>query len=92
MCEFMACGRPVIASHAHGHKDVLGPGAMLLASGALDPAGWFNPSVSDILYHLEWCYANRDKLADLGQQCRKNVEHLTWRACAEKIYKAAYGA
>lgn len=91
MSEFMACARPVIATYAHGHKDVLsGPGPMLLKTGSADPAGWFNCNVSDILWHLEWAYEHRAELAERGQQCRKLIEPFTWRACAEKIFRAAF--
>jgi glycosyltransferase involved in cell wall biosynthesis len=90
MTEFMACARPVIASYAHGHKDVLGDGAYKLTNGATDPAGWFNPNVSDIIAHLEHAYQHREELAQRGQQCRALVERFTWKDCAEKIVKAAF--
>ncbi len=93
MCEFMACGRPVIATNATGHADVFSgyhDDSALLSHGTEDAAGWFNPNVSDILCHLEWCYGNQDKLADLGAQCRKLIEPFTWEACARKIFAAAF--
>jgi len=103
MAEFMACARPVIASFAHGHRDVLaaspspggpgwvmGNGPYLLTNGSYDPAGWFNPEVSDILWHLEHAYNHRDQLAARGQACRQVVERFTWRACARQIYEAAF--
>ncbi len=92
MSEFMACGRPVIASYAHGHKDVLLEDyPLLLKTGQYDPAGWFNPEVSDIVAHLEWAFKNRDKLGTLGEQCHQMTRKLTWQACAAKIYRAAFG-
>ncbi len=91
MSEFMACGRPVIASYAHGHKDVLTSDyPLLLKTGQYDPAGWFNPEVSDIIGHLEWAFQNRSKLETLGQQCAQMTQKLTWQACAAKIYRAAF--
>ncbi len=92
MSEFMACGRPVIASYATGHKDVLASDyPLLLKTGQYDPAGWFNPEVSDIVAHLEWAFKNRGKLEALGQQCHQMTQKLTWQACAAKIYRAAFG-
>ncbi len=92
MCEFMACQRAVIATDAHGHADVLaGDGPLKLGNGALDPAGWFNPPVSDILTHLEYAYKNREDLNRRAEQCRKLVERFTWESCARKIYEAAFG-
>lgn len=101
MAEFMACGRPVIATYAHGHQDILTPhssilnpphpaGPYLLTNGSYDPAGWFNPEVSDILWHLEHAYNHRDQLAARGQACSQLVERFTWRDCAERIARAAF--
>jgi len=85
MCEFMACARTVIASAETGHRDVLSAGAYPLATGDLDPAGWFNPPVSDILAHLEHAYAHRNELVWRGNLCRAFTEQFTWDACAQKI-------
>lgn len=92
MCEFMACGRPVIASDATGHADIFqgSNGSYLLRNGSYDPAGWFNPNVSDLLAWLEHAYQNRDELAARAAECRKLVERFTWRACASKIFQAAF--
>jgi glycosyltransferase involved in cell wall biosynthesis len=91
MCEFMASQRPVIATYAHGHMDVLnGDGPLRLTNGSIDPAGWFNPNVSDILANLEYAYSHRDDLQKRGEQCRKLIEPFTWEKCAEKVVKAAF--
>ncbi len=90
MSEFIACSRPVIASYATGQKDVLGDGALKLSNGSYDPAGWFNPNVSDIIAHLEYAYQRRSELEDRGEQCRAMVERFSWKACAEKIVAAAF--
>jgi glycosyltransferase involved in cell wall biosynthesis len=86
MTEFMACGRAVIATRAHGHLDVLkGEGPYLVAPGSLDPAGWSNPNVSDVLWRLEQAYNERDTLTERGLQCSEAVAGLTWDDCARKI-------
>lgn len=90
MCEFLASGRPVIATMAHGHADVLDVSQYLLTTGTKDAAGWFNPEVSDILAHLEHAYANRDQLAERGNHARKLVERFTWRNAAEQVFRAAF--
>jgi glycosyltransferase involved in cell wall biosynthesis len=90
MCEFMACGRPVIASDAHGHNDVLGFGQYTLRNGSYDHAGWFNPNVSDIICHLEHAYSNRDKLAIKGRLARQAMEAFSWRVTALKVAQAAF--
>lgn len=89
MTEFMACGRAVIASDAHGHKDVLvGDGPYRVTGGSYDPAGWFNANVSDVLWRLEQAYSDKDKLPERGQQCAAAVAGLTWDDCARRITAA----
>ncbi|MEY4939832.1 MAG: hypothetical protein RIQ93_1567 [Verrucomicrobiota bacterium] len=90
MCEFMACNRPVIASYAHGHKDVLNESQYLLTTGSQDAAGWFNPEVSDILAHLEYAYSHREELAERGHRARLLVERFTWPDAAAKVLRAAF--
>jgi glycosyltransferase involved in cell wall biosynthesis len=91
MCEYMACGRPVIASYAHGHRDILaGAGPYVLKTGSYDPAGWFNPEVCDILAALEHAYHNRHQLAERGQLCHDLVKGLSWQTCAAQIVEAAF--
>ena len=90
MAEFMACQRAVIATAAHGHLDILNEGAYKLTTGSLDPAGWFNCNVSDILWRLEQAYDNRNELNRRAELCRKSVERFTWQACAKQIYDAAF--
>jgi len=92
MCEFMACGRPVIATYAHGHKDVLDRNEYILPNGSYDPAGWFHCNISDIIAKLEHAYKHREELKDRGQASASLVSNLTWRACAEKICEAAFPA
>jgi len=62
----------------------------LLTTGSYDPAGWFNPEVSDILFALEHAYQHRDQLVPRAEACRRQVELFTWRACAAKIFAAAF--
>lgn len=91
LCEYMACGRPVIASYATGHTDVLaGAGPYVLKTGSYDPAGWFNPEVCDILASLEHAYHHRDELAERGRLCHELTAKLLWKSCAEQIVEAAF--
>lgn len=85
MAEFMSCARTVIASAQTGHRDVLSGGAYQLRNGDFDPAGWFNPPVSDIIHHLEHAYRNRQELEWRGNLCRALMEEFTWDRCAQKI-------
>jgi glycosyltransferase involved in cell wall biosynthesis len=96
LCEFMACGRCVIATDRTGQADVLGTDgtdgtdAYRLRNGTWDPAGWFNCNVSDLIAALEHAYRHREELPARGMNCRRLVEKFTWRACAQKIFAAAF--
>ena len=88
MMEYMACGRPVIATDATGHADVLhGDGPLLLSGGDYDPAGWFNPNVSDIIAHLEHIYAQRSEIKLRGQQCAELIKPWSWTRAGETVAK-----
>lgn len=87
MMEYMACGRPVIATDATGHKDVLqGDGPWRLTTGDIDPAGWFNPSVSDIIVALEEAYQDRQALKERGAKCREAISSWPWRRAAQTVF------
>ena len=90
MSEFMACSRPVIASAAHGHMDVMSDGVLRLETGDYDAAGWFNVPTSDIIAKLEHAYLNREELEERGKQCRAKMEQFSWKKCAEAIVKEAF--
>jgi glycosyltransferase involved in cell wall biosynthesis len=92
MAEFMATSRPVVASYAHGHKDILDASQYLLKTGSYDNAGWFNPEVSDIIAHLGHAYHHRDELTDRGAKARALTEQFTWQNAALQIYQAAFPA
>lgn len=84
--EYMASGRPVIATDATGHKDVLaGDGPLKLTQGSYDWADWFHADVPDILVQLERLYRHREELVTRGEQCRKLIEPWTWRAMAQTV-------
>ncbi len=90
MSEFMACGRPVIASAATGQKELLGDYPLNLTQGSFDNAGWFNANVSDCLVQLEKLYQNRSLCASLGAVARQKIERHTWRGCAKEIVSRAF--
>jgi len=90
LCEYMASGRPAIASAETGQAEVLNGYPLNLTQGAFDSAGWFNSDVSDCLVMLERCYQKRDKLKEWGDLARKQVESLSWKRCAEQIAEKAF--
>lgn len=98
MCEFMACGRPVIASSMTGHRDVItSQNALCLTNyepvvavqeGA--PAGvWFEPSVNEMIELLEHAYADRAGLQKIADSAGISMKALSWQSAALKFHEVA---
>lgn len=87
MMEYMACGKPVIATNATGQKELLKEGTIPLNLGKYNQNGWINPKEEEILEKLEWAYSNQNKLSDMGLQCREIVKDFTWEKMAEEMAK-----
>jgi glycosyltransferase involved in cell wall biosynthesis len=93
--EYMACGKPVIASFSSGHKDVINPSNSILiknmkplninSKGVLQ-AVWDNPDLDETIAHLEIAYQNRDNLRLIGQQAGLDMAHLTWKKMGQAFY------
>lgn len=95
MCEYMACGRPVIASNMTGHMDVVnGENALCLtqydpviALHEGKPAGvWFEASVDEMLAFLEQAFENRDMLEKVGSAAGASMKELSWGEAARKFH------
>ncbi len=89
MCEFMACGRPVVASGHYGHADVLGPDYAFV----LEPRHHLGTlqaevSVEEIVQAVELAYHHRSTLPAIGARARSAMERLTWADAAETILAA----
>ena len=90
MMEFMACGKPVIATSATGQGEVLAGGCFKVQQGSYDHAGWFNADVSSCLVELERAYQNRAQLSAMGTQARDSVASYTWERAAKEIAARAF--
>ncbi|MHB8120719.1 MAG: tetratricopeptide repeat protein [Desulfuromonadaceae bacterium] len=98
MCEYMACGRTVIASNRTGHADVLNEeNALCLQSyqsipvieGGVETAVWPEPSVEELLEHLETAYHDRRLLQDKGKAAAKDMTRLSWSNAARRFHEIA---
>ncbi|MGR3174028.1 MAG: glycosyltransferase family 4 protein [Candidatus Scalindua sp.] len=95
LMEYMACGKPVIASYSSGHKDVINKDNSIMIKN-MEPlcindesgariATWDDPDLDETIEHLEWAYRNRDELRSYGLQAGNDLKELTWKRCAEKF-------
>ena len=98
MCEYMACGRTVIASPMTGHQDVItnrnaqclrGHEPIISVQDGTPTGVWFEASVDDILSHLEQAYADRPGLTQRGIESGTSMTALTWQDAARKFHVLA---
>ena len=87
MMEYMACGRPPIATFGSGHKDVLTdenslPLRRLRQATVRDadepPRVWHDAELEEVVEKLEWAYQNRERLAVLGARAAQDMTRFTW--------------
>ena len=95
LMEYMACGKPVIASYSSGHKDVITENNSIMIKNAKQltikrdqtaVAIWDDPDLEETINHLEWAYQNRDKLRDIGERAANDLKQLTWEKTARDFY------
>ena len=94
LMEYMACGRPVIATAATGHADVINAdvarvigtrGEVTSTHDGTAVARWPEPDLEQAIEQLEWAYQNRDALEPLGVRAGAAMARLTWTRTAEKF-------
>ena len=101
LMEYMACGKPVLASYNSGHKDVVRrENAVLIEqhqpmeirSGTELTATWNDPSLEETIEKLEWCYQNRDELKRMGQQAAADMREFPYERVAQGLLQAVQKA
>ncbi|MBC8553781.1 MAG: glycosyltransferase family 4 protein [Candidatus Brocadiales bacterium] len=94
LMEYMACGKPVIASFNSGHRDVINKDNSIMINN-MKPidintngnriAIWDDPDLDETVSHLEWAYQHRDELKSYGTQAGNDMKELTWKKSAEQF-------
>jgi glycosyltransferase involved in cell wall biosynthesis len=96
LMEYMACGKPVIASYSSGHKDILSkensiPIKSLRPFIVQDQEGkiiyrWKETNLDELISALEWAYWHREELRKIGRIAGKNLAKLSWERSAREFY------
>ena len=94
LMEYMACGKPVIASYSSGHRDIINQDNSILIEN-MKPidinrngdriAVWDDPDLDETINHLEWAYQHREELGLFGLQAAKDMKEHTWKKSAEEF-------
>ena len=95
MMEYMACGKPVIASNTSGHKDIVTRENALLLNdlkniNLVDANGimvgrWQEPSLDELVSSLEFAYHNRDQIKITGERAGQDLKKFTWEKSAKQL-------
>jgi glycosyltransferase involved in cell wall biosynthesis len=101
LMEYMACGKPVIASFSSGHRDVL-TDENSLPVRSLKPfilknrngeilEQWDDPDLDETIARLEWAYLNRDSIREIGRQAGRSMQEHTWKKAARSFRDLVLG-
>jgi glycosyltransferase involved in cell wall biosynthesis len=96
MCEYMACGRTVIASDATGHADVITPNnafplttyePIVHNDAHGQPSSiWHEAGVEEIIDMLENAYRNRGLCQQKAAIAAEDMKNLAWDKAARQFY------
>lgn len=99
MCEYMACGRTVIASDATGHADIItGRNAFPLTSytpvvvndaQGQPSAIWHQPSVAELIEQLEFVCLHKETAAEKAAVAADDMKRLSWADAAQQFHLIA---
>jgi len=96
LMEYMACGKPAVASFNSGHKDILTENNSILLkemkkfelySDKTLVADWEEPSLDEIISSIEYAYQNRGRLPAIGKQAAEDMKNFTWANTAENLLR-----
>jgi len=97
LMEYMACGKPVIASYSSGHRDVITQdNAMLLNDlkniNIYDQnknliAKWQEPSLDELVSIIEYAYHHREEIHHIGQKAGEDMKKFTWEKTARALLR-----
>ena len=95
LMEYMACGRPAIASNCSGHKDILtSDNAICLNNlkelhivdeGGREIGVWEEPSLDELVDQLEYAYSNRADIREIGSRAGDDLKKKTWNQTAQRL-------
>jgi len=97
MMEYMACGKPVIASYNTGHTDVLTEKNSILLREMKEFklvdqenklfADWEEPDLDEIISKIEYAYYHRNEIKLIGTEAAESMKSFSWSKTADNLLK-----
>lgn len=97
LMEYMACGKPAIATYSSGNRDVIQDNNAILVKDikpcAMDLGGrvignWDEPNLDEVVSQLEWAYHHRDEIRAIGKHAGDVMAtKFSWQNIAEQFHK-----
>ena len=101
LMEYMACGKPVIATTKTGHSDIIDLDSPFAITryGPVHPrkghfseyTQWVEPDLDEIIGLLEMAYDNPEKCRQEGIRSGERLTDMTWKKAARSFYDIAQG-
>ncbi len=94
LMEYMASGRPVIASYSSGHTDIINNQNSLMLTDLKEfnlykdeklYAKWEEAKIDEIVSAIEFAYGNRDGIKEIGRNAAEFMENFTWTNTAKSL-------
>ena len=94
LMEYMACGKPALVSYNSGHTDIVRRANSVLIEchkpmerrvGPELTVVLNDPSLSETIEKLEWCYQHRDQLQPIAHHAAADMRSFSWGRVAEGL-------
>ncbi|HPD66634.1 MAG TPA: glycosyltransferase family 4 protein [Ignavibacteriales bacterium] len=97
LMEYLASGRPAIATYETGHKDVLNENIAYLLkkskglqiyNGNILLHDWVEPDIDEVIDKLEYAYYHRQENVQKGMEAANFMKNFTWQKSASTFLES----
>ena len=98
LMEYMACGKPAIATIRTGHADIVNSDNSFAIEqySSVNPRhgnpsdfeGWVEPDIEEIVNLLENAYDNKEACINKGLTAGEFLKNITWKKAALKFFRS----
>jgi glycosyltransferase involved in cell wall biosynthesis len=96
LMEYMACGKPVIATSGTGHRDIItaenslplrGTNKLRLERDGRPIALWEDPDLDEVVAALEFAYLHPARLEPIAKKAGEDLKRFTWQHTARQFLR-----